>query len=307
MLKMVPEFESASVVRTRDPAVLERCDVVVDVGGVYEPAKRRFDHHQRGFEETMTELGRSTKLSSAGLAYRHYGREVIATILSARGESLPKKPRADDSSFVDKLYPRLYASFVEEIDGIDNGQEAFYDAATPRYELSTTLSRRVGRLNARWNQPQHDQNNRFGDAVRLCSAELVDACLDALESWLPARDIVARALSSSTGEIVDLETYCPWQAHIFDLETEPGRAKYVLYEDSKGGWRVQAVPVQAGSFKSRLPLPEPWRGLRDDHLSALVGVQGCIFVHASGFIGGAKTKDAVMALATKALEFAGAI
>lgn len=34
-------------IRTRDPAVLDTCDVVVDVGGVYDPAKNRFDHHQR--------------------------------------------------------------------------------------------------------------------------------------------------------------------------------------------------------------------------------------------------------------------
>lgn len=51
--------------RSRDPAVLGDCDVVVDVGGVYEPANNRFDHHQRGFSEAFGN-GFSTKLSSAG-------------------------------------------------------------------------------------------------------------------------------------------------------------------------------------------------------------------------------------------------
>jgi uncharacterized UPF0160 family protein len=49
---------------------------------------------------------------------------------------------------------------------------------------------------------------------------------------------------------------------------------------------VQAVPVSSDSFESRKALPEPWRGLRDDKLSEATGIPGCIFVHASGFIGG---------------------
>ena len=35
--------------RSRDPLELEKCDIVVDVGGVYDVAKNRFDHHQRFF------------------------------------------------------------------------------------------------------------------------------------------------------------------------------------------------------------------------------------------------------------------
>lgn len=33
--------------RSRDPAVLGTCDIVVDVGAVYDHEKKRYDHHQR--------------------------------------------------------------------------------------------------------------------------------------------------------------------------------------------------------------------------------------------------------------------
>lgn len=46
LLQMLPEYSDASITRTRDYAVLETMDVVVDVGGVYDPAKHRYDHHQ---------------------------------------------------------------------------------------------------------------------------------------------------------------------------------------------------------------------------------------------------------------------
>ena len=57
------------VVRTRDPSTLEKCDIIVDVGATYDPQVHRYDHHQRGFEETFGR-GYSTKLSSAGLIYK---------------------------------------------------------------------------------------------------------------------------------------------------------------------------------------------------------------------------------------------
>ena len=55
--------------RSRDPEVLKSCDIVVDVGGVYDEAAQRFDHHQRGFTQVFGH-GFETKLSSAGLIYK---------------------------------------------------------------------------------------------------------------------------------------------------------------------------------------------------------------------------------------------
>lgn len=69
--------------------------------------------------------------------------------------------------------------------------------------------------------------------------------------------------------------------------TEFNQPIYVIYPDETGkNWRVQAVPVSPESFDSRKALPEAWRGVRDDELSKLSDIDGCIFVHASGFIGG---------------------
>ena len=47
LLKMLPEYKDAEIVRTRNPQLLAKCDIVVDVGGVYDAAKHRYDHHQR--------------------------------------------------------------------------------------------------------------------------------------------------------------------------------------------------------------------------------------------------------------------
>jgi uncharacterized UPF0160 family protein len=85
-----------------------------------------------------------------------------------------------------------------------------------------------------------------------------------------------------------------FQEHLFELETDEkntaiqaNKAIYVVYPDeTAGNWRVQAVPVSAESFESSKALPEAWRGLRDEELSKVSGIEGGIFIHASGFIGG---------------------
>lgn len=145
--------------------------------------------------------------------------------------------------------------------------------------------------------------------------------------WWPARSLVAEALAASEAEAAALGAGpagharrqlllldgggCPWQAHLLGLEAERGvgegaSVKYVLYADQRGQWRVQAVPQEPGSFHPKLPLPEPWRGVRDGELSELAGIEGCVFVHAAGFIGGHQTKEGAVQLATKALIMLGA-
>lgn len=69
LLRQLPTYKNADLVRSRDPAVLDECTIVVDVGGVYDAEQLRFDHHQRGFNEVFG--GQFvTKLSSAGLVYK---------------------------------------------------------------------------------------------------------------------------------------------------------------------------------------------------------------------------------------------
>lgn len=40
-------IQNAEIIRTRDPTQLAECDVVVDVGGEFDPKRDRYDHHQR--------------------------------------------------------------------------------------------------------------------------------------------------------------------------------------------------------------------------------------------------------------------
>lgn len=305
LLRQTAAYKDASILRSRDPAVLDQCDIVVDVGAIYDESKQRFDHHQRGFEEVFGH-GFETKLSSAGLIYKHFGREIIAN----RTQLAQQDPK------VDTLYLKLYKTFIEAIDAIDNGISQYATTESPRYQSRTDLSSRVGWLNPAWNEKADAAkvDALFEQASSLTGTEFLNRLDHFWNSWFPAREIVSKAYHQAkaehpSGRIIVFQQFAPWKAHLFDIESEAQLAEdkkplYVVYPDEMGGsWRVQAVPGSSESFESRKALPESWRGIRDNELSTLTGIPDCIFVHASGFIGGNKTKAGAMALATKALEW----
>ncbi|ELU12172.1 hypothetical protein CAPTEDRAFT_225005 [Capitella teleta] len=305
MLKELPIYKDAEIIRTRDPKLLETCDIVVDVGGVYDHAAKRYDHHQRSFAESMSSLSPekkwTTKLSSAGLVYLHYGRQLIAQMLGSK----------EEDKVTGTIYDKIYETFVEEVDAIDNGISQC--DGEPRYSISSNLSSRVGYLNPRWNDDSSPEmeKHRFNSAMRLVGTEFKDRVDFYCHSWLPARSIVEHALKSrhqvdSSGEIIKLESGgCPWKDHLHALEAEMGlnpQVKFTLYADSNNKWRVQCVPKVLGGFENRLSLLEAWCGIRDAQLSELSGIDGCIFVHTNGFIGGNETYKGALEMARKTLE-----
>ncbi|KAF7291685.1 hypothetical protein HMN09_01259800 [Mycena chlorophos] len=298
LLRNTEKYRDSEVKRSRDQTVLDTCDIVVDVGAVYDESRNLFDHHQRGFTEVFGH-GFETKLSSAGLVYKHFGKEVIAS----------KIQLSIDDPKVTTLWLKLYKQFIEAIDAIDNGISQYNTDVSPRYKSSTDLGSRVASLNPWWNQPFNSEtlDAQFEKASRLTGEEFMGKLDFYANAWLPARDLLISAIEASkatdpTGKIILIAE----QEHLFDFEAEQqtpeaDKAIYVVYPDEGGNWRIQAVPVASESFESRKALPEAWRGLRDDTLSSATGVDGCVFVHASGFIGGNKTKEGALKLAQMAL------
>jgi len=305
MLKKLPEYKEAEIIRTRDQSLLDKCDIVVDVGAIFDPKVHRYDHHQKTFTDTMSTLmpGKScdTKLSSAGLIYVHFGKKLIAQLIN----------ESENSDLVDKIFDKVYEKFMEEVDANDNGI-ATHDGKA-RYAVTTTLASRVANLRPHWNDLDQDFDKGFYKAMALVWPEFEERVNFYAKVWWPAREIVAKSLEErfkvhSSGKIMLLENGgCPFKEHLYELEEEQGVAGeilYVIFTDQNGTWRVLAVGVKDEGFKSRLALKEDWRALRDQDLVEKSGIEGGVFVHASGFIGGNKTKDGALEMAVQTMKAA---
>ncbi|USP76818.1 hypothetical protein yc1106_04092 [Curvularia clavata] len=320
MLQLLPAYRDSQLVRTRDPAVLAECHTVVDVGGEYDDSKRRYDHHQRGFEVVFP--GHQTKLSSAGLVYMHFGKDIITAVTGLQGSDR------------DLLYEKIYNDFIEAFDANDNGINVISPKDLEKAGLEKKFEDRgfsiasvVNRYNYGPKSPladeaktpeakQAEEDMRFMTASRFVGEQFRFELIDRAESWLPARHKVKQAYDSrlqydAQGRILVLPEGMPWADHLYTLEKETPQPEgvapqvlYVLFPEDKpeGKWRIRAVSKENGGFENRKDLPDAWKGVRDEQLDQVSGIPGCVFVHAAGFIGGNKTYDGALAMAQKALE-----
>ena len=196
--------------------------------GVYDPSRHRYDHHQKGFTETFDDA-HTTKLSSSGLIWKHFGLDIIRHMCPDLSH--------DDMA---EVFVRLYNTFFESIDGIDNGVNITRSDAPPAYLIKTDLSSRIGRLNPHWNEDGVDVTERFHRAMRLAEIEFNDLLRECLDSWLPARNLVVNALANRTSpEIVQFDTYVPFADHLLELEKTPGEVLFAIFP-GHDSWRVRA-------------------------------------------------------------------
>jgi uncharacterized UPF0160 family protein len=140
-------YKDSIIVRTRDQAIIDTLDIVCDVGGVYNPPTNRFDHHQKSFTDVWDASKPKyvpIRLSSAGLIYKHFGKEVLANAV----KDVWNQEYSEET--LDRLYLRFYDSLILEVDAIDNGVS---EAEDMRWHMKTGLASRVGRLNSPWNAP----------------------------------------------------------------------------------------------------------------------------------------------------------
>ena len=154
-------YPDAAVIRTRNEVELAKCTIVYDVGAVFDFKTFRFDHHQKGFFETMENF--QTKLSACGLLWKYFGKQIVSKLLSEN--------QAQDDNIINEFYEKIYEVIIEHIDAIDNGIPL---SKTPlNCPMESILSVRINKLNPSWNEDCSDEarNNCFKNAVNLALSE----------------------------------------------------------------------------------------------------------------------------------------
>jgi uncharacterized UPF0160 family protein len=274
-------LDGATLVRSRDPAAIAAADLVFDVGGVYDPATRRYDHHMR--ERPLRPDG-ATPYSSVGLIWRDYGRAALARLVPDLA--------ADETEAV---WADIDAGLVLSIDQADNGVAP----VGPGH-----LSLLVEAFNPAWDGPQ-DYDAAFRDAAAMARGILGRACRQSAAAVRAASRVRAAARAAADPRVVVLDRKLPWERVVH----EPGfeGVLFVVYPNEGGtAWYCRTVPPEPGSFDQRLGLPEGWRGLQDEAFRRACGVPDGQFCHPAGFICGAASRESAVALAMAAIREAGA-
>lgn len=261
-------FPSFTLIRTRNKDVIAKADIVIDVGGEYDPETGRFDHHQRGGAGAR-ESG--VPFSSFGLIWQKYGLELC------QGDQ--------------EVADALDAGLVSTIDAIDCG---YAQGVSEGISLSQTISM----FNPTW-QEDSEFDECFDQAVEFAS-RILKRFIAAASGGINAKSIVAKAIEDAADpRIIVLEKYTPWKKTVHALSE---LALYVVYPSDTGQWRIQTVPVEPGSFENRKSLPKEWAGLSDEALQQVTGIADAMFCHNGLFIAGADSFESTMKMASIALN-----
>ncbi|MDR7378450.1 uncharacterized UPF0160 family protein [Rhodoferax ferrireducens] len=292
-------FPSHTLLRTRDKALIATADFVVDVGGTWDAASGRFDHHQRGFEGARPPrlvdgaIVPGVGYASAGLVWSAFGAAYVQAWAQTHGHSL-------DEAAVASVVNTIDHSLVQYLDIVDTGQG---DVAPGIFGLSSL----VAQLNTHWLEEQGLDlaakaqllETRFREAIAI-TRKFLDHAISKKVAQIRAMDIVRQAPRLLGGKLLHLrEGGMPWTRVVVD---EMPEVMFVIYPDSDGNqYQIKTVPAEVGSFDTRMDLPASWAGLRDQELAAVTGVPDSVFCHLNLFIGGARSFEGAVKLAELAL------
>lgn len=247
------------IVRTRDLELLRTCEYVCDVGGVYDPYRKLFDHHQVEYKGDF---------SSAGMV-----------LLYLR----------DEEYLTQKEYEFFYESLVHGVDNYDNGKDPQIPGVLTYSHIITNFTP------VTYDADPEEIEAAFYDALAFAKG-LLERMQEKYQYTLSCREIVEDTMKRSS-ECLMFDQCIPWQDSFFELNGESHPALFVIMP-AEHHWKLRGIPPSPDKrMQVRLPLPQEWAGLLDEELKKISGIPGAIFCHKGRFISVWETReDAIKAL-----------
>lgn len=267
------------VVRTRNPAQIEQAYVALDVGGVYDNAKLRYDHHQRDFLDVHE--GTSIKLAACGLIWRHFGTCLITKL----------HPELDIEQ-VKSLWQSVDEAICRPVDLQDNGQGTFkVDGAEAQ---ALTVSMMVAAFNQQdiYSPAQDEAFMRGVEILKEYILNFLRSEANKLQLLKEAEEAVKAQLGS---RVLVLDKFLPYREAVLKANAEGGQFDLVTYP-ANGQWNIQTVPVDDSTenfYSQRVSLPQRLWGLTGpDASKESLGGSALVFCHKTGFLAAVKADTA---------------
>ena len=282
ILKMALERE-VEIIRTRNLDLFQPYDILVDVGGRYDPNLYEYDHHQRGFNVTHEHPYQSVKMASAGLIWKDYGHGVIAQRMGLNS--------FQDMDDVEEVYNAVMFGLILTVDATDNGQLMGSITVDEQTTVKPfTISHAISTLNA--------LGEAGFDVALQMATQVLEAHIQGEIKKARGAAKVREAYAQAKNGIMVLEEFTRW-FEILDKLNRDQQVKLVVFPDITGDWRCQTV--KGPNKKDLHPLPEAWAGLDSDDLALVTGLPDVTFCHRGRFICGAKSYHTAMKMAQMAL------
>lgn len=261
--------ENIEVVRTRDEAIIATGDIVVDVGGVYDPGRQKFDHHQNG----APVRDNSIPYAAFGLVWKHYG------------ESLAGGP---------EVAAEIERKLVLPIDANDVGV-SLYDV-NDKGITPATLQDILSLWRPTWDSIG-GTDSAFAEVCGL-ARDILSRAVAHAKSDLEHKQYVESVYQTAEDKSILIFDKSV-STHFLIEHPEVIAAIYPSEEGDR--WSVAMVRKNFDSFEPRAKFSESWTGLRGAELAASSGIEDAVFCHKAGYLFVAKSKEGAVEAARKAL------
>jgi uncharacterized UPF0160 family protein len=274
-------FPKATLVRSRDAEMTSpgAGKLIYDVGRAYDAEAGIFDHHQR--PNPLRPDGQP--YSSFGLIWAHFGRAFLQALAV---------PDAD----IEVLHLAIDESFVLPIDLLDNGALEPSGAGPLAGLLLPTL---LETLKPVFDDRGPGRDDAAFQAALPVARAFLEAAVRTKAAKRRAEAVVQQAIAAAgAARVLELPMGMPFRAAI-----ERAGADHLLFvvHPRDGDWALNTIRKGGDTFESRADLPASWAGLTDAALEQASGVAGAKFCHNARFIAVADSRDAVLAMAEKAV------
>lgn len=248
--------------------------IVYDIGRLNDIEKKIFDHHQ---QEGAGERN-GVKYASAGLIWKEYGKQFLIN---------------KEIKNIERVHEKIDKEIIQNIDGIDNGQKDLF--------TGFTINEIIAKFNPSWDE-EINPNESFKNALNLIEI-IMNKYIEKEKSIERAQNIVKESIDKSKEGIILLDKFVPWQTEFFETPEEITKEiYYVVFPSNRGGYNIQTIPQELGSFKSKQLFPEIWRGKTKEELINLTKINDITFIHNAGFIGATDTLESAIKLAKLSME-----
>lgn len=259
LLLLFDLIDEDKIIRTRDLLLLANCEYVCDVGGIYDPQNKLFDHHQVDYQGP---------LSSAGMVLEYLKTTGIL--------------KANEYDFFNN-------SLVIGVDAHDNGKDTLIPGCCSFSHVISNFTP------IRHDCEPEEQDQAFHQALHFAYGHL-RRLWDRFNYIQSCREIVAACMAKYKDCLI-FEQNLPWMDIFFELEGHKHPARFVIMP-SGNHWKLRGIPPNYHErMKVRLPQPKHWAGLIDEDLKRISGIPGAVFCHKGRFISVWETReDAIKAL-----------
>lgn len=295
--ELFPKYE---LIRTRKEDIIRSGTIVIDVGSIYDPDKLRFDHHQ---EDCNLTFGNdyTIPMSSAGMIYKHYGKQYLASILNKEISDISE-------GFINDIYKNIFLA----IDAHDNGIRHYIKKMLFHpLDISTSIAK----MNYTNTNKRDQQLIQFMTAARIMSElikEIIISDFNKHQLLKSDYDLITISMKSrhtndKSNNILVISAPCiNWRfcLRLYEKTMDipyNNRIKFIIYKANDGkssddkipNWKIRGISKNNKFGNFILP--------KNQLIKQMINPNNLTFVHKSLFIAGSKDVDSAIDIAQLSL------